>query len=76
MWADYAFPCQRYGHRPSSLVEQQNFVYRQAREMGPIDMMQYIWDDQAAKFHKRLEKAAKGMGPLSDSYNVQVSYSI
>lgn len=31
-WADYAFPSMRYGQRTSNLVEQQNNVYRQARE--------------------------------------------
>lgn len=44
-WADYAFPAPRYGQHTSNLVEQQNFVYLQAREMPVLDMCVFIWND-------------------------------
>jgi hypothetical protein len=44
-WADYAFPAPRYGQRTSNLVEQQNHVYLQPREMPILDMCTAIWKD-------------------------------
>jgi hypothetical protein len=52
-WADYAFPAPRYGQRTSNLVEQQNFVYLQAREMPVLDMFMHIWKDVQNKVFNR-----------------------
>lgn len=64
-WADYAFPSMRYGQRTSNLVEQQNNVYRQAREKPILDMLQHIWDDAMEKRCVREEKASKVASVLS-----------
>lgn len=65
-WADYAFPASRYGQRTSNLVEQQNNVYRLAREKPILDMLQHIWDDAMGKRYRRSEKAQNTMGYLSE----------
>lgn len=68
-WADYAFPAPRYGQHTSNLVEQQNFVYLQAREMPVLDMCVYIWEDIQRKAFERLETSQAASGPFSDHIN-------
>lgn len=65
-WADFAFPASRYGQRTSNLVEQQNNVYREAREKPILHMLQHIWDDAMKKRYLQEEKAKKATGYLSD----------
>ena len=65
-WADHAFPACRYGQRTSNLVEQQNNVYREAREKPILDMLQHIWDDAMGKRFRRAEKAQGALGYLSE----------
>ena len=65
-WADHAFPACRYGQRTSNLVEQQNIVYRKAREKQILDMLQHIWDDTMGKRFRRAEKAQGALGYLSE----------
>ena len=64
-WADYAFHAHRYGQRTSNLVEQQNNVYREAREKPILDLLQHIWDDTMEKRYQRELKAQAEVGQLS-----------
>jgi hypothetical protein len=68
-WADYAFPAPRYGQRTSNLVEQQNHVYLQPREMPILDMCTAIWKDIQRKVFDRLQAAQVARGPFSEHIN-------
>lgn len=70
-WADYAFPTLRYGHYTSNLVEQQNWVYLQAREKPVLDMLQHIWNDMLAKLFNRKVTAETQPGPLANEALLQ-----
>lgn len=64
-WADYAFPRARYGQHTSNLVEQQNWVYLQAREMPVLDMFAHIWNDMQGKIYRRFLAAQSSPTSLS-----------
>jgi hypothetical protein len=64
-WADYAFKAPRYGQHTSNLVEQQNWVYIQAREKPVLDMFTHIWRDMQGKLFRRSLAATATMTPLS-----------